>query len=336
MTPPSFKIVHVDAEAGRELSIEERIFQGIGAELVAAGAKNEEDVVAAVKDADAILVVFAPITRRAIEAAAKCKVIARYGVGVDNVDVAAATERGIPVVYVPDYCVEEVSNHALMLLLICARKFLSFHRAVLLGSTSYLALQPILSGVRSLYGETLGLLGFGKIARRLADKARAFDLRVIAHDPFVDPEVFAKAAVEPVDRDTVFKESDYLSCHLPLNQQTYHSIGLREFNLMKPTAFFINTSRGAVVDEDVLLKMLQASRIAGAALDVYEKEPIEPEHPLCQLPNVVLTPHVAYYSDEASRRLRRTVAEETARVLQGGRPTEANWFNREALDGSKK
>lgn len=328
MSSSTFKIVHVDAEPGMDLSIEKEVFGRIGAELVAAGASSEEELVEAVADADAILVVFAPVSQRVIEAASRCKVIARYGVGVDNVDVEAATERGIPVVYVPDYCVEEVSNHALMLLLTCARKFLSFHRAVMLGSTSYLALQPIMSGVRSVYGETLGLLGFGKIARSLARKAKALDLQVIAHDPYVDPAVFDQLGVESVEWDEVFRQSDYVSCHLPVTEQTRHAIGGRQFAMMKPTAFFINTSRGAVVQEEALVQILRSGRIAGAALDVYENEPIEPEHPLCQLPNVVLTPHVGYYSDAAARRLRRTVAEETARVLEGEEPSPGNWFNR--------
>ncbi len=298
------------------LETERSILGEIGADLVAMQARSEAELAEAVEPADGLLVCYAPVTRRVIERAQRCRVIARYGIGVDNVDVAAATERGIVVTNVPDYCVEEVSDHALALLLACARKVALLDRGVRAGRWEARDAVPI----RRLRGQVLGLVGFGKIPRLLAAKARALGLAVLACDPYLDAATCEAHGARKVELGELLDQADFVSVHAPLTPQTRGLIGEAELRRMKPTAYLINTARGPIVQEAALLRALEEGWIAGAALDVLESEPPPAGHPLLRAPQVVLTPHVAFYSEESLQELQRKAAEEVARVLTGQPP----------------
>ena len=297
----------------------------IGATLILRDCKTEDDLLDAVADADGLLVRQAEISARVIAAAKRCKVIGRYGVGVDNVDLQAATEKGIMVVNVPDYCQEEVSDHALALLFACARRVVSRDRRVRAGEWDVGAREPVFR----MRGKTLGLLGLGSIARTLARKVSGFGLRLIAFDPFVDADAARELGVELVDLERLFREADYLSIHAPLTDDTRHIVNEERLKAMKPTAIVVNTSRGPLIDETALVRALREGWIASAGLDVYEKEPPPADSPLRELPNVVLTDHAAWYSEEAVVELQRKAAAEVARVLTGQPPR--NLVNKEVL-----
>lgn len=299
------------------LEIERAVLEeGAGAEVIVLQATSEDDLREAAADADAVLVCYAPITRRVIDRLHRCRIIARYGIGVDNVDVAAATEKGIVVTNVPDYCVDEVSDHALALLLACARKVPFLDRRVRAGRWEARDAVPM----SRLRGQTLGLIGFGKIPRRVAEKAQALGLRVLAYDPYVSREEMEAHRVTQAPLDQVLAQADFVSVHAPLVPETRGLIGERALRTMKPTAYLINTARGPIVDETALARALRDGWIAGAALDVLESEPPRPDNPLLGLETVILTPHVAFYSEESVRDLQRKAAEEVARVLAGEPP----------------
>ncbi|MCS7234846.1 MAG: C-terminal binding protein [Armatimonadota bacterium] len=315
MPSGQFKVVVTDS-VFPHLEVERRILGEIGAELVALQAHRDEELLEPVQDADALLVCFAPVTGRVVEAARKCRIIARYGIGVDNVDVRTATARGIVVTNVPDYCVEEVSDHALALVLACARKVVWMDRRVRAGRWDARDAVP----VRRLSSQVLGLVGFGKIPRLVARKAQAFGLRVLSFDPYVAPSAMRELGVEPVGLRELLERSDYVSVHAPLTPQTEGLIDEAALRWMKPTAYLVNTARGRIVDEEALVRALERGWIAGAALDVLPTEPPPPDDPLLRLDNVVLTPHVAFYSEESLQELQRKVAEEVVRVLTGQPP----------------
>ncbi len=310
-----YKVVVTDS-VFPHLEVERRILGEIGAELVALQAHRDEELLEPVRDADALLVCFAPVTGRVVEAARKCRIIARYGIGVDNVDVRTATARGIVVTNVPDYCVEEVSDHALALVLACARKVVWLDRRVRAGRWDARDAVP----VRRLSGQVLGLVGFGKIPRLVARKAQAFGLRVLSFDPYVAPSAMRELGVEPVGLRELLQRSDYVSVHAPLTPQTEGLIDEAALRWMKPTAYLVNTARGRIVDERALVRALERGWIAGAALDVLPTEPPPADDPLLRLDNLVLTPHVAFYSEESLQELQRKAAEEVVRVLTGQPP----------------
>jgi D-3-phosphoglycerate dehydrogenase / 2-oxoglutarate reductase len=320
-------IVAITDSVFPSLEPERRVLGPLGVEVRAGQCRSEDEVIALAKDANAILNCYAKMTARVIGELRHCKVIARYGIGVDNVDLAAATRAKIVVTNVPDYCVDEVSDHGLALFLALARRVVAADQAVKGGTWDVVAHK----GIQRLRGQTLGLLGFGKIARALAAKAQALGMRVIAVDPFVDAAAMARLNVRAVDMDTLLAESDAVSVHVPLSPETRGIIGERALARMKPTAFLINTSRGGLVDERALAAALTAGRLAGAALDVVEKEPPPPDHPLRKAPNVILTPHLAFYSREAVVELQTKVAEEAARAFRGEPPRSP--VNREVLAG---
>ncbi|HEX9532004.1 MAG TPA: C-terminal binding protein [bacterium] len=310
-----FTVVVTDA-VSPSLDIERSVLGAVGAHLMTLQATREDELLEAVEDADGLLVCYAPVTQRVIERASRCRVIARYGIGVDNVDLQAAAARGIVVTNVPDYCIEEVSDHALALILACARRVVHLDRLVHTGRWDPKDALPI----RRLQGQVLGLVGFGKIPRRVAAKAAGVGLLPVTFDPFVDAATCAAHGAKKVDLSTLLTEADFVSVHAPLTAQTRGLIGDAQLRRMKPTAFLINTARGPVVREAALVKALQAGWIAGAALDVVETEPLPPTHPLMTLPQVLLTPHVAFYSQESMQELQRKAAEEVARVLTGHAP----------------
>ncbi len=286
-----------------------------GAELRLAADSTPEAILQVVRDADALLTTYAKIPAELIGQMTKCRIIARFGIGVDNVDIPAATAHGIVVTRVPDYCLDEVSDHAMALLLSLVRKIPSSNVRTHAGRWEMKAVTPI----HRLRGRVLGLLAFGQIPQLLAPKAKAFGLRVVTYDPYVPDAVLQSAGVERVDFDELVRISDYISIHTPLLPATHHLFNADVFDRMKPTAYLINTARGPIVDEAALADALDRGRIAGAALDVMEKEP-PVGSPLLGRDNVILTPHTSFYSDESLIDLQTKAAEEVYRVLTGQPP----------------
>ena len=246
----------------------------------------------------------------------RCRVISRTGIGVDNVDIEAATEKGIVVTRVPDYCIDEVSDHALGLLFALARKIPLANSRVHAGQWSVDLVIPL----HRLRGQTLGLAGFGQIPRALAPKAQALGLSVIAYDPYVSEEAMAAMGVRQVGFEQLLAESDHISVHAPLTSETHHMFNREAFQGMKPGAVLINTARGPLVDEEALVDALEAGELAGAGLDVLEQEPPASGSRLLGRSDVILTPHTGFYSEESLLDLQVKAAEEILRVLQGEKP----------------
>jgi D-3-phosphoglycerate dehydrogenase len=295
---------------------EQRILDAVGAELVSVTCNTAAGVVEAVRSAHAIILTGVPVTAEAMDGMPECRGIVCPSIGYDHVDLAAATTRGIKVANVPDFCVREVANHTMGLILACARKIVPLNDALHGGRWDRTLIHPM----SPIYGETLGLVSFGRIARQVAIRAKVFDLNVIACDPYVSPAIAAESGVALVPLDDVLRCSDFVSIHVPGSQATYHLIGERELALMKPTAMIFNTGRGGAIDEVELASALRAGRLAGAGLDVFEREPMEPDSPLIGLENVVMTPHAGGYSVESIRTVRRRAAEEVVRILRGDLP----------------
>lgn len=324
-----FKVMRVEDKAHMpailaSLETEKEELAKVGADVVEVDCKTEEEIIEAAKDADALLVVFAPITRKVLSALPKLKAAVRYGIGYDTIDVDAATDNNVLVVNIPDFCLQEVSDHAIALLLACARHLVWSTQEVKRGR--WFDAQSRTAQAPGLYEQTLGLVGCGNIGRLATQKAQCFGLKTIGYDPYLDKSVAEKHKITLVSLPELLKESDFVSVHTPLYQETRHLIGEKELRQMKPTAYLINTSRGGVVDEVALFKALQEKWIAGAGLDVFEMEPIAPDNPLLKMDNVVLTAHCAANSSSALKRLRLSVAQETARVLTGKWPR--HWVNK--------
>ena len=272
-----------------------------------------DDILAVAKDADAILVTYAKLTRDILTQLTKCKAIGRFGLGVDNIDLPTAKEKGIAVNYVPDYCIREVSDHAMALLLALIRKIPLSNKLVQGGRWEMPAVVPI----RRLEGTVLGLVGFGHIPRLVVPKAQAFGMKVIAYDPFVKPEQFKALKVEGVDLDTLLKTSDYISVHAPLLPATRGMLNADAFAKVKKGVYIVNTARGPLIDEPALIAALNAGQVGGAALDVVTTEPLARDSPLLGRDNVILTPHTGFYSIEALEELQTKCAADVARVLSG-------------------
>ncbi|GAA4202277.1 C-terminal binding protein [Actinocatenispora rupis] len=315
-----YTVVIADSDFG-DADIERAIVEGAGHRLVAADCRTEDDVIAAARDADAVLAQYATVGSRAIDAFTRCKVIARYGTGTDIVDVDAATRNGILVTNVPnDWCQNEVADHAMALLLAAVRKVCTYHGATRTGTWRWQTGEPI----HRMQGRTLGLLSFGAIAQSIAARAHAFGMHVVAHDPYMPGDDVIAHGAMPVTFDELIEESDYLVIQAPLTKETHHRIGAAELRRMKPTTILVNTARGPIVRDDALYQALTEGWIAGAGLDDIEEEPAKvrdwrPTNPLFGLDNVLITPHAAYYSEEAIRTVRDFAAHEVVRVL-GGQP----------------
>jgi D-3-phosphoglycerate dehydrogenase len=308
-----------------DVEIERSIIEGAGFELRAAQCKSEDDVIRAGRDADGILAQYASIGARAIDAFTRCRVIARYGTGVDIVDVDAATQHNIQVTNAPsEWCADEVADHAVALWLAAARKICEYDRATRQDEWRWQTGQPIWR----LRGRVLGLLSFGEIARRIAERAQGFGVEIWAHDPFMDAAVIRERGAHPVSFDTLLQGSDFLIIQAPLTADTRHLFDRETLRRMKKTALLINTARGPIVEDAALQAALSQGWIAGAAVDDIEEEPAKQRefrsrNPLFQLPNVVITPHAAYYSEESIGTVRRIAAEEAVRVLSGRAPRYA-------------
>jgi D-3-phosphoglycerate dehydrogenase / 2-oxoglutarate reductase len=298
---------------------EEALLGAIGARFELRPVRGSADAaVAAVRDAQVVLVRESPVPRRAIEAMRDGRAVIRYGIGVDNIDQAAARERRIMVANVPDYGTDEVSSQAVALALAVNRRVLLHDRSVRAGRWSTGVLAPMLRW----RGRTLGLVGYGRIARLTHAKLAGFGFgRVLVHDPRAE----LPAGTEPASVDDICSQADLISLHAPLNAQTHHLIDARRIALMRPSAVLVNTARGGLVDLDALAAALAAGRLHGAGLDVFEPEPPDPAHPIFSLDNAVLTNHIGWYSEEAMRDLQRKAAEEAVRVLSGQPPL--HWLN---------
>jgi D-3-phosphoglycerate dehydrogenase / 2-oxoglutarate reductase len=285
-------------------------------EMRMAKSASAEDILAVARDADAILVTYAKMTGDLLRQLKRCKAIGRFGIGVDNIDLPAAVEMGITVTYVPDYCVREVSDHTMALLLSLARKIPFSNKLVQSGHWEMPAVVPI----HRLDGRVLGLVGFGNIPRRLAPKAQAFGMRVVTHDPYVSADVLKAADVEAVDFDRLLAISDFVSIHVPLTPETRGLFNAQTFAKMKPGALLVNTARGPLIDEAALVAALKAGQIGGAALDVVATEPLPKNSPLIGHDDIILSPHTAFYSEEALVELQTKCASDVARVLSGEPP----------------
>jgi len=306
------KVVVTDCDHS-SLELERKVLDKINPEFVVAHCTTEEEVIEVASDADGIINQYAPITRKVIESLKRCKVIARYGIGVDNIDVEAATEYGVIVANLPGYCVDEVSTHALALILACARKITLLDSLVKQKRWDLTLARPILR----TQGRVLGLFGLGKIGRMVAEKASKFGFKIITYDPYVTK---VDKKIELVEFPQLLSDSDFISIHAPLTRKTRHIFAENELRAMKKTAYLINTARGSIIDEKALYKALKDKWIAGAALDVMEKEPPDWKNPLLKLDNLITTPHISFYSEESYVELKTKTAEAVLSVLKGGLP----------------
>ena len=308
ITDHPFPDLDVAMEIFNQNAIEVEVLQTFDAKLILEHART----------AEALVVGMAPIDSKVIEQLTRCKVILRMGVGYDNVDVDAATSKGIMVVNVPDFCTEEVSDHAIALILMLSRRLLIGKKAVEDGKWGPRAIP--FEGFKRVNEETVGLYGFGRIARGVAAKAGALKMKCLAYDPFISAEAMAKEGVEKVDEKELLAQADYVSLHSPLTKETENAFGIEQFRAMKKTAWIINTSRGPVIRETDLAKALDEKLIAGAALDVLAREPPEKNHPLLNRENVIITPHMGSWTASSRDSLQIKTAEEIVRALSGQRP----------------
>jgi D-3-phosphoglycerate dehydrogenase len=301
---------------------ERRVFAEKG-ELLIARCRTEEELIAACADADAVLLNQAPMTGRVISHLTKCRVISRYGIGCDNVDLRAAEEAGIWVTNVPGYCTEEVAEHALGLLLSCVRAIPEKDRGIREGGWN------LNRPIKRMSGRVLGIVGFGATGRAFWEKVQGFAFsRILIADPHIETKLGAlkernpqgMIQAEASNFGDLISQSDFISLHVPLNETTRHCLNRETLGKMKEGVVIINTSRGAVIDEEALAEALQAGKISGAGLDVFEEEPLRKNHPLGAFPNVVLTDHSAYYSDEAVSELKTRTALNAREVLEGRIP----------------
>jgi len=309
---------------------EKAVLAAGGAEIIVAPSGDEDTLVELARDVDGILTCFAKVTERVVRAADKCVVIGRYGVGVDNIDVDTATELGIAVTYVPDYCLPEVSDHVMAMLLAWNRRIVFFDRAT---KTKGWGAEGLGMRIMRLEGKKLGLVGFGRIGRAVADRARAFGLQVLVADPFVTAEAAQNAGAVKMELLELLAESEFVTLHSPLIPQTQGMIGTNEFAQMRSDAFLINAARGGLIDEDALHTALTSGQIAGAGLDVLVDLDPPIDNRISQLENVIITPHTAFFSQEAVLELEERAAGEVVSVFQGKMPD--NLVNPAVLDHSR-
>jgi len=328
MSTKKFRAVITDADYVSHQP-ECEVLSNLNVDLVKFQCKNEEDVIKNCKDADALLVQYAPITRKVIESMKNLKIIARYGIGVDNVDLEAASEKGVFVTNVAyDMC--DVADHTISLMLCLIRKIPWIYQSTKSGEWDWKKFRPIVS----VKGKTIGIVGLGRAGREVARRLSGFEVSIIAYDPYVTAQAFEKNHIRKVDLEGILAKSDVITLHVALSKETTHIIGESELRKMKKNAILINTCRGPVVDERALYNALKEGRIAGAGLDVLENEPLTKDSPLLQLNNVIITPHIAWYSEGSVIEIQRATAQEVARVLRGLLPTRI--VNKEALQAKKR
>lgn len=318
------KVVITDYEY-KDVEKERQIITEAGFSLDALQCKGEQEVLEACRNADAVIVQYCNISRRVIEVMDHCQMIIKYGIGVNNIDEKAATEKGIYVCNVPDYGVDEVSNHAILMILALSKKLPVITKAMCGGEWGYGSVVPL----RRMEGSTLGLVGLGRIPALVAHKMSNFGMRILAYDPMLDEAEAKRRGAQLVDFHTLCRESDYISIHCPLTEETRHLFNRSVFREMKPTALLVNTARGPVVCEKDLIEALEQGELAGAGLDVYEEEPLNPSSKLLAMEQVICTPHCAWYTEDAVSAVQVKAAQEVVRVLSGNGPLHA--VNRSAL-----
>jgi D-3-phosphoglycerate dehydrogenase len=311
----------MDTHDWDSIQTEQDILAQVGCQVIPLEFSNDDELVEAIRLADAILPRYVNIERHHIQAMQRCQIIARSGIGVDIVDVPAATEHGIWVTNVPSYCEEEVADHAVALILACARRLPLYHAGVQQSIWKWQSGRRI----QRLSQATFGLVGFGKIGRLIWQRMVAFGCKGLVYDPFINPEVIAEAGATQVELDELLAQADFIHIQSPLTSETHHLIGEREINLLKPDVVLTNTARGPIIDESALYQALLNGRIAMAGLDDLEEEPAKirgwvADNPLIQLPNVIVTPHTAWYSEQSAEDVKRISAAEIARVLSGQKP----------------
>ena len=317
MADYKYTVFHVGVHVDEILEPERVELAKVGArQVVLPILRSEDEMVKQTRGAHGMIIMESQVTRRTLEASPDCKVVLRTGMGVDTIDIDAATDLGVAVVNVPDIWVREVANHAMALILACNRRLFLQDRNIRFGDWS-----PIIpSPVGSIHGETLGIVGLGQIGGALARRAAVFEMELIAHDPFIEQSVFDSVGATSVSFGELLERSDYVSAHTPLTDETHHMFDEAALKQMKPTAYLINTARGPIVENDAVVDALRSGWIAGAGLDVFEHEPLPADSPLIELDNVVLTSHTAFYSDPALKALAVRNGQEVARVLTGRRP----------------
>ncbi|RPJ30867.1 MAG: C-terminal binding protein [Planctomycetaceae bacterium] len=319
----SYKIVITDLEHPT-IAPELEVLAALDAKIERYDCRTEEEVIEAASAADGLMVAFAPITSRVLKALPGCSIVARFGIGVDMIDVAAATEHGVVVTNVPDFCLDEVADHTVALLLAVSRKIVFLDRAVREGwaaTNGYWRTTTIAEPMWRLSKQTLGIVGLGKIGQRVARRAQAFGMRVIASsDPGVSSAELASLSVSMLPLEVVLAQADFLTLHVPVSEDSCHLIDADRLVLMKPTATVINTSRGPVIDQAALVDALTSGRLGGAGLDVYEQEPLPADDPLIGMDNVVLCSHAAWYSADAFHEMKVKTAQAIVDHFQGRVP----------------
>lgn len=313
MSGATLKLVVSDQAFGNTRH-ERAAAQAAGAAFAEFHCRSEDEALEAVRGAHAVLNNFAPMTRKVMAAMAPGAVVVRYGVGVDNVDLAAARDLGVRVCNVPDYGVDEVADHAAAMTLALARKLDSYDSGIRAGEWK---IDRMVNGLRSLRDTTVGLIGLGRIARAYAERMAVFGCRITGFDPFIPEDQIRAAGITPLPRDEVIANADVLSLHVPLTPDTRHLIDATAIARMPKGAILINCSRGGLVDEDALAQALVSGHLSGAGLDVFEKEPLPARSPLRKAPHVILSPHAAFYSDASVDALQRLASEEALRGLRG-------------------
>ena len=315
------KVVITDYDYG-DLEIEKAILHGVGAEVIPRQAKCEEDLFEAAEDCFGMINQYARVGRETIQRMKQCKIIARYGVGVDIVDVDAATVRGILVTNVQDYCTEEVADHSIALWLTLARKLPRYYKAIRSGVWNWQTGAPVFR----IRGRVMGIVSFGKIGQAIAERARGFGVELMVYDPYISQSSIEKMGCRPVNKETLIRESDFLMMQAPMTEETHHFLSFDEFKLMKSNAIVINTGRGPTIDNKALYQALTQQEIAAAGLDDPEEEPAKrsswdpKDNPIFSLPNVLVNPHAAYYSEESIRIARETAATQVAKMIRGEVP----------------
>lgn len=311
----SFRVLITDY-AWPNLDLERAILTEVGAEIVVAPNGTAEEIIALAPDVDAILTCWKQVPAAALDVATRCRIVSRYGIGLDNIPVAHATELGMVVSNVPDFCLDEVAEHTVALLMACGRRIVPHVEATRQGVWN----QALAGGIPRLRGQVLGLVGYGNLAQAVAERARAFGLEIIAYTPRLASDALAPWGRATNDMGELLAAADYVSLHVPLTDATRGMIDADALAQMKPTAYLLNTSRGAVIDEDALLAALDEGQLAGAALDVMGSEPPPPDHPLLHHPRVIATPHIAFYSEAAIVDLATKAAQHVAQALRGEMP----------------
>jgi len=307
---------------------EKALLAEIGVELEEIKSLDPQEIGELSRDAEVLFVQYAKITKDTIVQLEKCKVIIRYGIGVDNVDLEAAAAKGIYVCNVPHYCGDEVADHTFCLMLAAARKLVSVSRQVQDGNWDFINQLPIYS----LAGHVLGLIGCGYIAQKVAVRAQAFGMQVVAYDPWLRSDLADKLNIKLVELEQLCAQSDYISLHIPLTSDTHHFVDAHLMAMMKTGVVLINTARGGLIDEQAAKQALESGHVGMICLDVLEQEPPQDNHPLIDAPQAIITPHMAYYSEASLPRLQKLAAEEAVRVLRGKpplAPVNAKWMSKQ-------